>query len=230
LDWDDARASWQNSIRLNPNVATAQAFYAHFLMIMGHGEEALEHSQRAVELDPFNPLLQAFYAQVLYMRRRYDEAIVAAREAQRLQPDHPVATFALLAITHEMKGMEEENLKAARALAKVVYIDPTIEVALDEGYARGGHAEAMKRGAEALVARLPEAYSMPSDIAAFFAMAGEKGKAIEWLERGFEVHDPALPYLEFPCFDIVREDPRFQDLLRKMRLPTDDPTREAERP
>ncbi|MBP1777988.1 MAG: Adenylate cyclase [candidate division NC10 bacterium] len=229
-DWDDARASWQNSIRLNPNVATAQAFYAHFLMIMGHGEEALEHSQRAVELDPFNPLLQAFYAQVLYMRRRYDEAIVAAREAQRLQPDHPVATFALLAITHEMKGMEEENLKAARALAKVVYIDPTIEVALDEGYARGGHAEAMKRGAEALVARLPEAYSMPSDIAAFFAMAGEKGKAIEWLERGFEVHDPALPYLEFPCFDIVREDPRFQDLLRKMRLPTDDPTREAERP
>jgi len=218
-DWEAAWAAWQNSIRLNPNVATAQALYAHLLMITGRGEAALAHSKRSIELDPFNPLLQAFYAQVLYTRRRYDEAIVAAREAQRLQPDHPVAAFSLMVITHGMKGMEEETLKAAKAIAKVVYNDSRIEAALDENYARGAHAEAMKRVAEALVARLPEVYSMPSDIATFFALAGEKGRAIEWLERGFEVHDPALPYLGFPYFDIIRDDPRFQDLARRMRLP-----------
>ena len=186
---------------------------------MGHREDALAHSKRSVELDPFNPLLQAFYAQVLYMQRRHDEAIAAAREAQRLQQDHPIATFSLLVITHGMKGMEKEALKAATAMVKIIYNDPTIEAALEEGYAQAGFAEAMRRAAEALVTRLPEAYSMPSDIATFYAMAGVKEKVLEWLEKGFEVRDPAMPYLRFPCYDIVRSDPRFQELWRKMNLP-----------
>jgi hypothetical protein len=61
---------------------------------------------------------------------------------------------------------------------------------------------------------------MPSDIAVFYAMAGEKEKTIRWLEKGLKVRDPALPYLRFPCYDIVRPDPRFQELLRKMNLPS----------
>jgi len=102
---------------------------------------------------------------------------------------------------------------------KIIYNDSKIEAALDEGYARGGFADAMRQAAEALIARLPEAYSMPSDIAIFYAMAGAKEKVIEWLEKGFEVRDPALPYLRFPCYDIARPDPRFQELWRKMNLP-----------
>ena len=217
-DWDGAKDSWRTALELDPNVATAQSLYAHFLAIMGHGEEAVAHSKRSVVLDPFNPLLQAFYAQVLYMQQRYEEAIAVAREAQRLQQDHPVATYALLVITHQMKGMEKQALEAAKAFATVIYNDPRVHAALDEGYGQGGYAEAMRRAADALIARLPEAYSMPTDIAIFYAMAGEKEKAIDWLERGFEVHDPALPYLRFPCYDIVRPDPRFQELLRKLNL------------
>jgi tetratricopeptide (TPR) repeat protein len=218
-DWGGAQASWRRALELNPNAANAHSFYAHFLAIMGHREAALAHSKRSVELDPFNPLLQAFYAQVLYMQRRHDEAIAAAREAQRLQQDHPIATYSLLVITHGMKGMEKEAVKAATAMVKIIYNDPTIEAALEEGYAQAGFAEAMRRAAEALVTRLPEAYSMPSDIATFYAMAGVKEKVLEWLEKGFEVRDPALPYLRFPCYDIVRSDPRFQELWRKMNLP-----------
>jgi len=221
-DWDGAEQSWRRAIELNPNIATAQALYAQFLMIMGHGEEALEHSQRAVILDPGNPLIHGFRALVLYARRRYDEAIAAAREALRFQPDFPVATNALWYVLHELKGRETEDIEAAKAFARVTYNDPRIEAAFDEGYAQGGYAEAMRRAAEALVARLPEAYSMPSDIAICYAMAGEKDKTIEWIEKGVQVRDPALPYLGIPCFDIVREDPRFQDLLRKMRLPAGD--------
>ncbi len=81
----------------------------------------------------------------------------------------------------------------------------------------------MKRGAEFLIARLPEVYCLPSDIGTFYAMAGEKHKAIEWLEKGLEVHDPVLPYLGYPLFvDLLRGNPRFKDLLRKMNLPVDE--------
>jgi TolB-like protein/Tfp pilus assembly protein PilF/predicted Ser/Thr protein kinase len=220
-DWEGGRESWQKALKLNSNVASVHAFLSHFLMIMGQSEEALEHSQRAVVLDPFNPLIRSFHAMVLHFQRRYDEAIAAAREALHLQPDHPLANSALWYVLH-MKGMEEETIKAAMDVFKVTYNDPRIEAAFNEGYTQRGYVKAMKSAAEALVSRLPETYSMPFDIASCYAMAKEKDKAIEWLEKGFEVRDPNLPYIKIiPFLDIVRDDPRFQDLLRKMRLPAD---------
>jgi serine/threonine protein kinase/Tfp pilus assembly protein PilF len=221
-DWDGAWESWRRAIEINPNVASAQGWYAHFLMIMGHGEEALIHSERAAVLDPFNPLVQCLHGFVLYSQRRYDEAIAVAREALRIQPDFPIAANLLLFTMHQKEGMDREALKAAKVLARVTY-GPKIETVLDEGYAQGGYAEAMKRGAEFLIGRLPEVFCLPSDIANFYTLAGEKDKAIEWLEKGLEVHDPMLPYLGYPLFiDLLGDEPRYQDLLRKMNLPVDE--------
>jgi serine/threonine protein kinase/tetratricopeptide (TPR) repeat protein len=221
-DWDGARESYRRSLELNPNVATTQAMYAHFLLIMGHGEEGLIHSERAVVLDPFNPLIRSFYALALYSRRRYEEAIAVAREALRLQADFPIAVNVLLLAMHELTGMEKEAFEAAKAFARVTYNDPKIEAALDEGYAQGGYAEAMRRGAETLIGRLPRTFCLPSDIAMFYNMAGEKNMALDWLEKGLEIHDPALPYLGMPDYDSLRPDPRFQDLMRRMKLPVGD--------
>jgi TolB-like protein/Tfp pilus assembly protein PilF/predicted Ser/Thr protein kinase len=221
-DWDGAWESWRRSLELNPNVASAQGEYGQFFLMIGHGEEALIHSERAVGLDPFSPFLHSGYALVLYSQRRYDEAIAAAQEALRIQPDFPVAMNVLWWIMHEKKGMEREAFEAAKVFARVTYNDPRIEAALDEDYAQGGYAEAMKRVAEALIARLPEVFCLPSDIASFYIMAGEKDKAIEWLEKGLEIHDPALPYIGIPCYDDIRSDPRFQDILRKIGLPVNE--------
>ncbi len=222
-DWDGAWESWRRSLELDPNVASAQTVYAHFLMIMGHGEEALIHSERAVVLDPFNPLVRGFYSFFLYSRRRYDEALAEAREALRFQPDFPIALNALWWIMHEKKGMEREAFEAAKDFARVTYNDPRIEKALDEGYAQGECAEAMKRGAEFLIARLPETFCGPSDIAMFYTMAGEKNKALDWLEKGLDIHDPVLPYLGYPLFvDLLGDEPRYQELLRKIGLPVDE--------
>jgi serine/threonine protein kinase/Tfp pilus assembly protein PilF len=222
-DWDGAWESWQRSLELNPNVASAQTVYAHFLMIMGQVEEALVHSERSVALDPFNPLAHGFYSAVLYSQRRYDEAIAEAREALRLQPDFPVAINLLWWVMHEKKGMEKEAFEAAKVFVRVSYIDPRIEAALDEGYAQGGYAEAMKRVAETLITRLPETYCHPSDIGTFYAMAGEKDKTLDWLEKGIKVHDPMLPYLRYPLFvELLDDEPRYKELLRKMNLPVNE--------
>ncbi|MBN2356114.1 protein kinase [candidate division KSB1 bacterium] len=221
-DWDGAWVSYRRSLEINPNVASAQGSYAQFLLMMGHGEEAQSHSERAVGLDPFNPLVRSWHAFVLYSRRRYDEAIAAVREALRIQPNYPIATNVLWFIMHEKKGMEREAFEAAKDFARVTYNDPRIDSALDEGYAQGGYLEAMKRGAEALIARLPESFCLPGDIAMFYIMAGEKDRALDWLEKGLEIHDPTLPQLGMPCDDGIRPDPRFQELRRKMNLPVEE--------
>jgi len=221
-DWDGAGESWRRTLELNPNVAGAQGLYAHFLAITGHVEEARVHSEKAAVLDPFNPLVQCWHAQVIYTQHRYDEAIAVASEAQRIHPDHPIVGVTLWITMHEKEGLHKEAFEAIKAAMAAIYEDPRVAAALEEGYAQGGYAEAMKRGAESLIARLPEAFSLPNDIGNFYVAAGEKEKAIEWFDQGLEVHDPVSPYLScFPIYDDIRSDPRFQDMLRRMNLPAE---------
>jgi eukaryotic-like serine/threonine-protein kinase len=218
-DWDGAWGAYRRSLELNPNVATTQAMYARFLTIMGHGDEALVHSKRSIELDPFNLPVLGWHAQLLVMHRRWDEAIEAARDALRLQPDFIGGNLPLFDAYH-MKGMEEEAFEMLKADWRRLYNDPRIDAALDEGYAQGGYAEAYKRSVETMVSRLLETNSRPLNIARVYALGGEKDKAIEWLEKGFEFRDPNMPYLGVSyVYDDLRPDPRFQDLLRRMNLP-----------
>jgi uncharacterized protein YqfA (UPF0365 family) len=56
-------------------------------------------------------------------------------------------------------------------------------------------------------------------IARNYLAGGDIDRAIEWLERAYEAHEPQMPYMRFPIYDSIRSDPRFQALLRRMNLP-----------
>jgi Tfp pilus assembly protein PilF len=226
-NWDGARRSFLRAIELNPSHATAQGNYGWLLLTMGHGEEALVRIEKAVALDPFNPLVHGWHAAFLCMQRRYDDAIVAAREALRLQEGSPIA-LNILWLSYRGKGMEKEAIEAAKHWERVWCNDPRIQAAMDEGYAQGGYAEAMKRAAEVSVARLSEAHAvrtLPLDIASFYAEAGVPQKAIDWLEKAYEARNYGLVYLGCDsAWDDLRPDPRFQALLRRMNLPVQAPS------
>ena len=62
---------------------------------------------------------------------------------------------------------------------------------------------------------------MPVAIAWRYIYAGDYDRAMDWLEEAFEVRDPILTGIgTSPLYDPLRSDPRFQDLLRRMNLPT----------
>jgi hypothetical protein len=53
-----------------------------------------------------------------------------------------------------------------------------------------------------------------------YVEAGEEAQALDWLEKGFEVRDPNMPYVNADStFDTLRNTPRFQALLRRMNFP-----------
>lgn len=53
-----------------------------------------------------------------------------------------------------------------------------------------------------------------------YTAAGKNQKALDCLELEFEEHDPNMPYIGVaPELDALRDEPRYQELLRRMNLP-----------
>jgi tetratricopeptide (TPR) repeat protein len=215
-DWNlpAAEPEWRRAIDLNPNFPDVRVFYSHYLNMMQRPAEAMAEIEQALGLDPFNALFRAFYAVDLLFTRRYDDAIAAAHSA----PDNPVAINTLW-WAHSLKGTLKEAFAAAKGYLQFAYGDSDVENALDQGYAQAGYVEAMRRSAEALVARSRRVYVGPVDVAALFLDAGENTLALDWLEKAFDLRDPNLPYLGIPFFDRLRPEPRYQALLGRLNLP-----------
>jgi len=185
---------------------------------VGRTDEAIPHSERALELDPFNALFHGLYGVVLCFDRRYDEALAAANTALAIQPDNPVARSALFYSRCAM-GMRDELLALQR---ERIAHDPERVAAFERGLAEAGYEGVQRRLADYWAAR----YGKPGGIrarhiAVRYLLAGNNDRALEFLEKAYEEHDPNLPYLGNPLYDPLRSDPRFQELLRRMNLPED---------
>ncbi|MGB7294898.1 MAG: protein kinase [Candidatus Aminicenantales bacterium] len=220
-DWAGAEPEWRRALELNPNSAQTHAFYSHFLANVGRIDEAAPHIELALKLDPFNALFHSLYASVLMYSRRYDDALASARTALAMQPDAPVALTNLDEALFAM-GMREEQLASQR---ERVAGDPVRVAAFEHGLAEAGYEGVQRRLADFMAARYEQSGRvMAVDIAIKYIFAGDKARAIDWLEKAYEDRDPNLPYLGKPVWDSVRDDPRFQDLSRRMGLPLGDKT------
>jgi tetratricopeptide (TPR) repeat protein len=63
-------------------------------------------------------------------------------------------------------------------------------------------------------------YIPPYELARVCAALEEKDQALKWLEEAYAEHHPHMAWLKRdPCLDPLRSDPRFQDLLRRMKFP-----------
>ena len=116
------------------------------------------------------------------------------------------------------KGRYEEAIAEAK---KEVKLGPSIGLGeLAFVYASSGNrAEAMKILKE-LEQPPPGSYHVPTIIASVYATLGDKDRAFEWLEKGFEERDTFLTRIKVePEFDSLRSDPRFADLVRRVGLP-----------
>ena len=217
-DWTGAEREFKRAIELNPNFPDARIYYSHLLGITGRHDEAMAEVRRVLEIDPYNSLYQSLAAAVFLLAHRYDEAIMQARSAQRTNANDPVA-HNLLQICFFMKGLAEEAYAEWKALWNTpLYGNRDIAEALERGYAEAGFAGAMRHMTEAY-AKVVYERSEPWNLAVAYVMAGDKERALEWLEKGFELRDPNMSYIGFPGLDGLRSDARFQDLLHRMNLP-----------
>jgi hypothetical protein len=56
-------------------------------------------------------------------------------------------------------------------------------------------------------------------IAVAYAAAGDRDKAIEYLQKGYSDGDDIQLWIRYPVFDSMRADPRYAELMRRLGVP-----------
>jgi serine/threonine-protein kinase len=219
-DWEEGERAFKRALELKPNFAEALVYYSNVLCYMDRLDEAMATAERAVQLDPLNSVILTISGVTYSYAGRYDDAIEQYRQALETSPNDPVGHSGLWE-TYYKKGMYEESLSSAKAFFTGLGFPEMAEV-LAQGYEVDGYSGAMTSAAEMMEAFTEQSYFSPTFLAMMFALAGDHEKTIEWLEMGYEMKDPNMPYVSgFTFFDLLGDDPRYHDLLRRMNLPGD---------
>jgi len=91
---------------------------------------------------------------------------------------------------------------------------------LGASYAAAGQPAKARDALDELLEPRKDEEVPASNIALVHTWLGDHDEAFAWLERGYDAHDDVLIGLkEYPQWDPLRSDPRFDDLLRRMRFP-----------
>ncbi len=212
FDWAGAEAEFRRALELKPGNADAYDLYGRLCGALGRFDEAVTMQERAFELDPVTHKTDV--ATSLLRAGRPAEAEVAARRSLALDPLYPRAV-ATLGWAQFRQGRIEEGLKS---LERAVDLAPGETIWLGQlGQALGLVGRANE--ARAILARLVERKANPYHTAYVEIGLGEFDQALDLLERSIEARSAAAYGIKGSfLWEPVRAHPRFQALLRKMKL------------
>jgi len=216
-DWSGGEREFKRAIELNPEFAESHALYASLLDAKGRFDEAVAEAKQSQEVDPLSTHYRADVAHILYHARRYDEAVQEYRRTLQKNPDSIEAHLGLGEV-YVKQGRYEE------ALAEMLKMRPLVNrprplARLGAVYAAAGKREEAIKILEEVKGLTNERYDLGAHIAAICAALGNKDQAFAWLDNAYEAHAFVLIELKVdPKFDTLHSDPRFADLLGRMRL------------
>ncbi|MFL6228569.1 MAG: protein kinase domain-containing protein [Pyrinomonadaceae bacterium] len=227
FDWREAEDHLRRAVEMNPNYATGQLWYGYYFMLAGRDEKALAHSRRALALDPLSPVLHHTAHWVYYLARRYDEAIAAATASVTDDPQHALAHI-VLCLSYSQVGRHEEAVESGRKAAAALGRTPYTLARLASALARAGRkaeARAMIYEMEAMSGTRHVSRNL---VATVLCHLGETNAAFAEFNKALAERDARLIWMGVdPQFDQLRDDPRFEELLRRTHNPAPRPDRRA---
>jgi TolB-like protein len=218
-DWVGAGSGFRRAIELNPNLPDAHVVYSQYLGILGRHDEALEEAARGAALDPLNFFFRQQHYERLSWMGRNDEAIAGFRELIGSGGDLwfiRLSLWDVLFSTGQLEMAYEEARRCYELRGQTEVLD-----SLERGYESGGYSGAMSAAAESLEGISADTWVGAVDIAKLHAHAGQKDRALDWLEKSADVPETGLVYvMADPVFKGVRGDPRFEAIRARMNLRT----------
>ena len=217
-DWPAAEQEFRKAIELNPNYANAHHWYADYLSAVGRHQEAIAESKRAVELDPVSAIISAWLGWRYFFARQYDRAIEQYLKTLEIDPRFAPAHL-VLGQGYEQKSQLEGAINELEQAVKFSQGSSLYVSSLAHAYAIAGKRSEAELLLHQLQDQSQKTYVAPFHIALVYSGLGQLDQAVGYLEKGYKERSSGMVWLKVdPRLDVLRSDPRFQDLLCQVGL------------
>src|SRR6266496_4697227 len=223
--WSEAEAEYRRALELSPGEAETHVQYAEMLLSVGHTDSALEHAERACELEPLSWLPSAWRALAHLCRGELAEGKDWADRSAKIR-GHVGGFQTELALLYALASKDVDLARSAIAQAGQVEwsLPPDTKVLklTDEALAAfGDHSRSSPDLAKA--PREVQGFRSTGNLflAAVAAFVGQKEAALQALSAGLPSRALLLDrgLIWSPVFKPLRNEPRFLELVRAMKLP-----------
>jgi TolB-like protein/DNA-binding winged helix-turn-helix (wHTH) protein/Tfp pilus assembly protein PilF len=218
-DWDAGEREWKRILQRQPNHPTARVWYGFLLERIGRLEEALAERERAVREEPLSLANNSMLAETLSAMGRHREATDRFRRTLELDREFFFARWGL-GWEYMETGQTALGLAELEAVAADNPDDVRILGGLGHAYARAGRRDDALKILESLQERATREYVPPHYLAHVYAGLGDNDAAFSALEQSFAERNPNMVSIAIdPRLAPLRNDPRFERLIRRMNLP-----------
>jgi len=219
FNWPMTERAYRRALQLNPNYASAHYYYANYLTAVGRAEEALAEARSALALDPVSLPAGANLSNLLYLAGHYEEATEQALRVLEIDPTFYRA-YEDLGRTYEQQRKLPQAIAAFRKVVAASGRSPAYLAHLAHAHGLAGERRKAAQLLQEIQKLSKKKHVAPHAFAAVFAGLGDKVQTLAWLEKAYLARDEMLPFLRVnPRLAFLHADPRFQDLVRRMKFP-----------
>lgn len=217
IDWQGALDELGRGVALAPNNGQINGGFSRILAAMGRLDEAIAHRQRFIENEPLAAGGYFLQSPQLIGAGRLDEAEQYLGIADELAP-HRIPSYQLMYIAI-LRGNAKAALQIAGLQQPAHWRDMNLAVAAQIGPDRAAADAALAK----VIANGTWKKTSPYSVAQAYALRGDAGKAVEWLERAWAIRDTRIHKLLYdPLLLRFRKDPRLIAFCARIGLPPPD--------
>lgn len=219
-DWATAERGFRRANEVDPNYWHHHELYAYLLSAMGRADEAVAEAKRAQDIEPLSLIAHASASGVFYRARQYDRSMEQARKVLDLDPGFSVGHRELARILVQQRKYGEAIAEYRQTIALSGRTSQNLGE-LGNAYAVSGQRAEALTLLDELKTMSARGYVSPLDFAFIHTGLGDKERAFTHLEQAYQERSTWLMWIKVdPRLDVLRSDPRFAELLRRMRLAT----------
>ena len=208
-NWGEAEPSLRRSFELDPSTG---CIYGFFLSAKGEFDKAIESCRQGLSRDLANPATHADMGMLFHFARRYGESIASYKKALELSPDNRYPRY-YLPFTYLLNGQPDQGFESWLTL--ITRPDGPMAGRKErfQGDYRTGGWNAVWHDYLEMKPQDPR-----MRLRAHLALH-KKEEAFAELEVLERLNDSWISRLQDPIYDSIRQEPRFEGLLKRTGYP-----------
>jgi serine/threonine-protein kinase len=224
-NWEAAEREFLKALELNKDNAEIWHQYSMFLAVVGRKDESVARAVKALELDPLSAMNNLQAGWVFLFSGDSRKVLEIGHKLLAMDPNFHGAYWQI-GLVHLSKGMFGEALEAFQ---KSFSLGPSPNLLSHIGgiYGDLGKTDEAAKTADQLIEMRKRQPVAAYHIARVYSRMGDFDRAFEWLEKSLQANDGELVFLNVEIRPgepgtlgtAIREDPRFEDVLRRVGLP-----------